>query len=136
MSFSGSQLIPGRFPKFLPRNLTKFKGSTHWLLNFEAVKFALENEIAHEVNQSLASYFGPEESFFQILNFNPELNFPGGMRVKIPQKYYRDPSIVRHKEWMTKKGKGTTQLQFTKPTPPPPPHKTLQNEFDYQICSL
>ena len=78
----GHKVIPERQPDTLPWNLTKYKGSTHWVLNFEAVKFALEQPIAHALNASLALYLA-EESFFEILNFNSQVNFPGGWRENV-----------------------------------------------------
>ena len=94
-TFIGSLTFPERLPQTLPRNLTKYKGSAHWLLNFEAVKFALEQPIAQALNASLTPYFATEESFFQILNFNPQVNFPGGWRKNVSDESYSDPGISR-----------------------------------------
>ena len=55
----GHKVIPERQPDTLPWSLTKYKGSTHWVLNFEAVKFALEQPIySSRFERIVGSLFG------------------------------------------------------------------------------
>ena len=97
--FSGGVLMPERFPEHLPRNLSKYKGSNHFAINYEAANFIVHSEISQQLNESLAPYRLQEESFFKVLNFNPELNFPGGMRERPESNLYEHTYFHRHKNW-------------------------------------
>ena len=91
-----------RLPDQLPFNLKKYKGSSHWLLNYKAVEFVIQNTggIPHILEKAMAHYLSTSESYFQILQFNPQVNFPGGMSSGTESGLYEDQLADRHKEWI------------------------------------
>ncbi len=107
-------MIASRLPKNLPFNLRKYKGSTHWFLNYKAVEYVIKNpgNVSLTLRAALAPYRSDCEALFQILQFNPQLHFPGGMTENPETGLYRDLEVHRHKLWCY--GKGCCPLSFSK----------------------
>ena len=91
----------------MPFNLRKYKGSSHWLLNYDAIEFVLQNisGVPHALERALSPYGSTSESYFQVLQFNPEVNFPGGMTSGTESGLYVDSHADRHKEWTYNSGR-------------------------------
>ena len=89
-----------RLPTTMPINLKKYKGSTHVFLNRKAVDFMInDRNISETLLNNLAPLRSTCEAYFAVLQFNPEVNLPGGMTERPESRLYKVPSVPRHKEW-------------------------------------
>ena len=91
-----------RLPKTLPFKLNKYKGASLVFINYNAVQFIINNtrNISKSLSDSLAPFTATCESFFQVLQFNPQVMFPGGMWRHPEDGLYTEPKLNRHKEWV------------------------------------
>ena len=61
-----------------PYNMTIYKGSCYGVFSWKFVEYMLEDRRAREYLTWCKKILIPDEMFWNSLNFNPQLNAPGG----------------------------------------------------------
>ncbi|XP_063724425.1 beta-1,3-galactosyl-O-glycosyl-glycoprotein beta-1,6-N-acetylglucosaminyltransferase 4-like [Symsagittifera roscoffensis] len=92
------------FPKTLPRGLSKFKSSAHFVLSFEAVTFLVNDptQVVSELFEAFSPHNFPEEAIIAILQYNWQVGFPGGRKRETNAKTILGPEYINSLQWFPK----------------------------------
>ncbi|BFZ13715.1 hypothetical protein BsWGS_16754 [Bradybaena similaris] len=81
-----------------PHGLKPVKGSVHIVVNRDFVDFILHNETAEELLNWTKTTIIPDETFYPILNANPQLGIRGTYKGE-PEITAGRPFLARYKAW-------------------------------------
>ncbi|CAG5125274.1 unnamed protein product [Candidula unifasciata] len=81
-----------------PHGLKPVKGSVHIIVNRDYVGFILQNRISYDLLNWTKKTFIPDETFFAILNANPQLGIKGTYKGE-PEHSATRPFLARYKVW-------------------------------------
>ncbi|XP_070195494.1 beta-1,3-galactosyl-O-glycosyl-glycoprotein beta-1,6-N-acetylglucosaminyltransferase 4-like isoform X1 [Littorina saxatilis] len=106
--FDPNSAFQGRWRRRLPapHNLTVYAGGVQVTLSRGFVDFILHNRTAQDFLNWTRRIGHPDESFFNTLNYNPQLRVPGGFKGSLKEKNAQRliPFLSRRKNWVKTSG--------------------------------